>query len=39
MKVTNETWERLVRLPIWSAEGLPIDRILETSSKVLKNLI
>jgi len=39
MMVTNEMWDRLVRFPIWSEEGLPIDRVLETSVKVLKSLI
>jgi dTDP-4-amino-4,6-dideoxygalactose transaminase len=39
MNVTDQYWERLVRFPIWSEKGLPIDRILETSTKVLKSLI
>lgn len=38
MSVTNRYWDRLVRLPIWSDPGLPIDKILESTTKILRKL-
>ena len=38
MSVTNRYWDRLVRLPIWSDPGLPIDGILESTTKILRKL-
>jgi dTDP-4-amino-4,6-dideoxygalactose transaminase len=39
MYVTNRFSERLVRLPIWSDPGLPIEKILDSSTKILRRLI
>jgi dTDP-4-amino-4,6-dideoxygalactose transaminase len=38
MDVTNENWEKLIRLPMWSAPGMPIDYILTATNASLKEL-
>ena len=38
MQVTEDFSGRLVRLPMWSHENMPIERILETTISTLKNV-
>jgi dTDP-4-amino-4,6-dideoxygalactose transaminase len=38
MSVTNDLSKKLVRLPIWSENGLPLDEILGNSYTTLRNL-
>jgi len=39
MRVTDLYWDKLVRFPIWSEFGLPVDEILEKTGQILEEII